>query len=92
MAKKVLKFGGTSVGTIERILHVAKIIKREHEAGNQIIAVVSAMSGKTNDLLKQSRTISEDFNSARKNIFKNLDRLNWSGGFYRKDIGYKVID
>ena len=62
MAKKVLKFGGTSVGTIERILHVAKIIKREHEAGNQIIAVVSAMSGKTNDLLKQSRTISEDFN------------------------------
>ena len=62
MAKKVLKFGGTSVGTIERILHVAKIIKREHEAGNQIIAVVSAMSGKTNDLLEQSRTISEDFN------------------------------
>ena len=62
MAKKVLKFGGTSVGTIERILHVAKIIKREHEAGNQIIAVVSAMSGKTNDLLKQSRTISEDYN------------------------------
>ena len=37
-------------------------------------------------------SISEDFNSARKNIFKNLDRLNWSGGFYRKDIGYKVID
>ena len=37
-------------------------------------------------------SISEDFNSARKNIFKNLDRLDWSGGFYRKDIGYKVID
>jgi len=37
-------------------------------------------------------SISEDFNSARKNIFKNLDRLNWSSGFYRKDIGYKVID
>ena len=34
----------------------------------------------------------EDFNNARKNILKNLDRLNWSGGFYRKDIGYKVID
>ena len=30
MAKKVLKFGGTSVGTIERILHVAKIIKKEY--------------------------------------------------------------
>ncbi len=62
MAKKVLKFGGTSVGTIERILHVAKIIKKEHEAGNQVIAVVSAMSGKTNELLKQSKIISEDFN------------------------------
>jgi len=62
MAKKVLKFGGTSVGTIERILHVAKIIKKEHDAGNEVIAVVSAMSGKTNELLKQSKTISEDFN------------------------------
>ena len=46
MAKKVLKFGGTSVGTIERILHVAKIIKKEYDAGNEVIAVVSAMSGK----------------------------------------------
>ena len=61
MTKKVLKFGGTSVGTIERILHVAKIIKREHDAGNEVIAVVSAMSGKTNELLKQSKSISENF-------------------------------
>ena len=37
-------------------------------------------------------SISEDFSSARNNIFKNLEKLNWSGGFYRKDIGYKVID
>ena len=43
---KILKFGGTSVGTIERIQHVAKIIKKEHKEGNKIIAVVSAMSGK----------------------------------------------
>ncbi len=62
MAKKVLKFGGTSVGTIERIVHVAKIIKKEHEAGNQVIAIVSAMSGTTNELLKQSKTISKNFN------------------------------
>ncbi len=61
MAKKVLKFGGTSVGTIERILHVAKIIKREHDAGNEIIAIVSAMSGKTNELLKHSKNISSNF-------------------------------
>jgi len=62
MAKKVLKFGGTSVGTIERILHVAKIIKKEHDPGNEVIAIVSAMSGKTNELLKQSKTISKNFN------------------------------
>ena len=54
MAKKVLKFGGTSVGTIDRILHVAKIIKKEYVAGNEIIVIVSAMSGRTNELINQS--------------------------------------
>ena len=61
MAKKVLKFGGTSVGTIERIQHVAKIIKKEHIAGNQLIIIVSAMSGKTNELIEHSRSISNNF-------------------------------
>ena len=61
MVKKILKFGGTSVGTIERIQHVANIIKKEHSAGNQIIAVVSAMSGKTNELIKLSQNISDKF-------------------------------
>jgi len=73
MAKKVLKFGGTSVGTIERILHVASIIKRETDAGNKIIAVVSAMSGKTNELLKQSKSISNSFSK------RELDVLLSSG-------------
>ncbi len=36
-------------------------------------------------------SISDDFSTAKNNIKKNLDKLNWSGGFYRKDIGYKVI-
>ena len=35
--------------------------------------------------------VSDNFSVARNNIIKNLDELNWSGGFYRKDIGYKVI-
>ena len=73
MAKKVLKFGGTSVGTIERILHVAKIIKKEYAAGNDIIAIVSAMSGKTNELINQSKNISENFNK------RELDVLLTSG-------------
>ena len=73
MVKKVLKFGGTSVGTIDRIQHVAGIIKKEHDAGNQIIAVVSAMSGRTNVLVKFLKEISEDFNK------RELDVLLSSG-------------
>jgi aspartate kinase len=73
MAKKVLKFGGTSVGTVERIQHVANIIKKEHSEHNQIIAVVSAMSGKTNNLIDLSKEISNDFNK------RELDVLLSSG-------------
>ena len=36
-------------------------------------------------------TLSDDFNIARQTIIKNLNNLNWLGGFYRKDIGFKVI-
>jgi aspartate kinase len=62
MVKKILKFGGTSVGTTERIQHVATIIKKEQSIGNKVIAVVSAMSGKTNELIKLSREVSKKFN------------------------------
>ena len=51
MALYVYKFGGTSVGTPERIKAVAARIKTAHEAGDQIIVVVSAMSGETNRLV-----------------------------------------
>ena len=73
MVKKVLKFGGTSVGSVKRIQHVANIIDKEHKKGNQIIAVVSAMSGKTNDLIKLSEEISENFDK------RELDVLLSSG-------------
>ena len=68
MVKKVLKFGGTSVGTSERIQHVAKIIKKERSLGNKIIAVVSAMAGKTNELIKLSKRISEEFNKREMDV------------------------
>ncbi len=61
MIKKVLKFGGTSVGTIERIQHVAKIVQKEHNQGNKVIVVVSAMSGKTNELIGFSKSLSAKF-------------------------------
>ena len=73
MVKKVLKFGGTSVGTIARIQHVANIIKKEHMSGNKVIAIVSAMAGKTNELLKYSNEISNEFNK------RELDVLLSSG-------------
>ena len=73
MVKKVLKFGGTSVGTTERVQHVANIIKKERTSGNKIIVVVSAMAGKTNELVKLSKEISEEFNK------RELDVLLSSG-------------
>ena len=61
MKKKVLKFGGTSVGSIDRIKHAAKIIKKESDLGNKIIVVVSAMAGKTNELISLSKLVSDNF-------------------------------
>ncbi len=51
MAKITMKFGGTSVADIERIRHVASLVKREVERGNQVAVVVSAMAGETNKLV-----------------------------------------
>lgn len=55
MARLVMKFGGTSVANIERIRNVALHVKREVEAGNDVAVVVSAMSGKTNELVAWCR-------------------------------------
>ena len=51
MARLVMKFGGTSVADLERIYNVARHVKREHEAGHEVAVVVSAMAGKTNELV-----------------------------------------
>ena len=51
-----MKFGGTSVADLERIDNVARHVKREVDAGNQVAVVVSAMAGKTNELVDLCRT------------------------------------
>jgi len=51
MARLVMKFGGTSVADLDRIRNVAQHVKREVEAGFDVAVVVSAMSGKTNELV-----------------------------------------
>ena len=61
MSLLVLKFGGTSVGSIKKINYVAKIIKKHHHKKNKLIVVSSAMSGVTNDLIKKSKQISKNF-------------------------------
>jgi aspartate kinase len=58
MAKIVMKFGGTSVADLDRIRHVAKIVKTEVDQGHQVAVVVSAMSGETNKLVGWTRELS----------------------------------
>ncbi|WP_271411228.1 aspartate kinase [Pseudomonas sp. Q1-7] len=59
MALIVQKFGGTSVGTVERIEQVAEKVKKFREGGDDIVVVVSAMSGETNRLIELAKQISE---------------------------------
>ena len=64
----VLKFGGTSVGTIERIKKVAEIISSYVKQKYKVIVVSSAMSGVTNDLVKKSKEISSNFSDAEYDV------------------------
>ncbi len=57
MALYVYKFGGTSVGSVERIKEVAIKVKKAHDLGDQIVVVLSAMSGETNRLIALAKEI-----------------------------------
>ncbi|MDA4845850.1 aspartate kinase [Hoeflea poritis] len=58
MARIVMKFGGTSVADLDRIRNVARHVKREVDAGHEVAVVVSAMAGKTNELVEWTREAS----------------------------------
>ena len=73
MRRIVLKFGGTSLGNTEKISSVAKIIQQKQKSGVEMLVVVSAMSGVTNELIERSKKISSDFEKAE------LDTLLSSG-------------
>ena len=62
----------------DHIFHAGTLVKNEK---------IYAIGGRVLNFV----TLSNDFKEAKKNILKNISTLNWSGGFYRKDIGYKVI-
>ncbi len=64
----VLKFGGTSIGSIEKIKNVANIISNYKKKGKKVIVVSSAMSGVTNDLIRKSRMISKNFSDTEYDV------------------------
>jgi len=73
MACYVQKFGGTSVGSIERIQHVAQLIEKTYREGHQLVVVLSAMSGETDRLMTMARELSTDLDD------RELDVLLSSG-------------
>ena len=64
----VLKFGGTSVGTIKNIKRVAKTIINFKRKNYKVIVVSSAMSGVTNELIKKSLEISGNFSESEHDV------------------------
>ncbi len=64
MKTVVLKFGGTSVGSIDRIKKICKIISNYRNKKYKVLVVSSAMSGVTNELVKKSKQISNNFDNA----------------------------
>ena len=64
MSILVLKFGGTSVGSVDLIKSAAQIIKKEYDLGHNIAVVVSAMSGTTNKLIENINLINSENKNA----------------------------
>ena len=92
MKKLTLKFGGTSVGSIEKIKQVANIVKKRKDEGNAVIVIVSAMSGVTNELKQKSASISKDFDD-RETAFNNGATARWTNELrLQRDILLKESD
>ena len=59
MALIVQKYGGTSVGNLDRIRNVAKRVAKTYDQGNDVVVVLSAMSGVTDNLIRTAEAITE---------------------------------
>ena len=68
MSLVVLKFGGTSVGSCDKIIKVAKLVKKYRDQNNKVIVVSSAMSGTTDNLIKKSKKISNNFEKSEYDV------------------------
>ena len=88
----VLKFGGTSVGSISRIKKVSKIIISYAKRKYKVIVVSSAMSGVTNELISKTKKISKDFPSSEKDVILSTGEQVACALIAGKlnDLGYKA--
>ena len=78
MGRLVMKFGGTSVANIDRIRNVARHVKREVDAGHDVAVVVSAMAGKTNELVEWCREASAMHDAREYDAVVALVALYWT--------------
>ena len=68
----VLKFGGTSLGSCDKIIKVAKVVKKHYDQKNKVIVVSSAMAGVTDDLIKKSKNISNSNKADNRQLNKSI--------------------
>ncbi len=92
MALVVQKYGGTSVGTTDRIKNVAKRIIKTYEAGNEVVVVVSAMSGETNKLVALANEMMEIPDTREYDVVVATGEQVTIGllSMYLKALGYKA--
>ena len=92
MPRLVMKFGGTSVADVQRIRNVAAHVKREIDAGAEVAVVVSAMAGKTNELVAWCKEAGSQFDTAEYDAVVASGELVTAGllALVLKDIGLKA--
>lgn len=92
MALVVQKYGGTSVGTTDRIKNVAKRIIKTYEAGNEVVVVVSAMSGETNKLVALANDMMDIPDNREYDVVVATGEQVTIGllSMYLKSLGYKA--
>ncbi len=89
MSRLVMKFGGTSVANVERIRNAARHVKREFDAGHEIAVVVSAMAGKTDELVAWCNEAGSHFDNAESDAIVASGELVTAGllALVLKDMG-----
>ena len=92
MPRLVMKFGGTSVADVQRIRNVAAHVKREANAGSEVAVVVSAMAGKTNELVEWCKEAGSHFDNAEYDAVVASGELVTAGllALVLKDMGLKA--